>query len=398
MFKLQKYLYWRGINSANQPVHGYIDITDPTLAEQILIKQNIKLQSLKSHFKIIRKAKINNLFYITFYRQLATLLRAGVPIMQAFVLIANTQKPFIKKILLSIKISIEIGNTFYQSLQSYHYYFDYFALALLHIGETSGTLDNILDHLAEHYEQKKNLRDKFQQACVYPIILFIGAILLITIMLIFVVPQFAEMFADFNTPLPTFTLAMISLSAIFKKYYYLGFVLLGLFFVLKKYYDHSQSFQIKLLTMGMKVPSFQNIMQTYFSAKFAHPLGLMLHAGIPLPTTFTLLNNLSKNYKWKLIITKLETNIHQGFSFSHSLAESDLFTPFLLQMVKVGEESGTLSDMLNKIAALHYAELLHFAKQITQLFEPLIILILGVLIGGLVISLYLPIFKLGAVI
>lgn len=398
IFEIKKCLYWRGIDSNNKFLNGYIFTSDKELAEKYLTKQGLQIQQFNTRYKIIKTQKLKLKTQITFYRQLSALLKAGLSLTQALASLAKTHENFFQRVLFTLRMHVEVGNSFYSSLQQFPEYFDNFTCQLIYIAENTGNLDNVLEHIANHFEKQKNLSETLQQALLYPSIVFVIAILITLGMLIFVIPQFKKIYAEFNAPLPTLTLWVIYLSTQMQKNIWV--LLLPIIFlpILKFYYQRSLVLQLKFQKQCYSLPILNNLLPIHFSAKFAHALAMMISSGIAISDGLTLLQKIYKLQLAKDTIKNLQTKVAQGYSLHIAMGNSYLFTPLMLQMVKVGEESGMLDRMLQHVAKLHDGELNHFAKQITQLLEPLIIIILGVLIGSLVISMYLPIFKLGTVV
>ncbi len=397
IIEIKKFLYWSGFDAADQFAHGYIFTLDTDAANNYLAKQNITVQQFKIRWRIVRSTTLKPQVTITFYRQLSALLRAGVSLTQAISTLASTHDAHFQKILLSMRMHIEIGNSFYISLQQNPGYFDNFSCQLIHIAENTGTLDTMLDQIAILHEKKKALADTVKQALLYPTVILLAAVIVTLIMLVLVVPQFASIFADFNAPLPAMTLVVIRISHFIRDDYWLSYLPLFMLYLLRYYYQQSARCKLLLQNYLYSLPVLHNLLQRYFSAKFAHTLALMMHAGIPILSAMTLIEKICFSQKSKIDMKNLQNKIAQGSAIHTAMQDSSLFTPLMLQMVKVGEESGMLATMLQHVAHLHEAELQHLTKQMTQLLEPLIITMLGVLIGGLVISMYLPIFKLGTV-
>lgn len=336
--------------------------------------------------------KISAEIITCFFSQLATLLSAGLPLIQSLNLLIHSEANIhFKNLLISIKTTIEAGKTFYGALQSHKKHIDYLSCQLIYIGEQTGTLDKILLQLTKNREKSTLLKKQLQQALLYPAFIIFTAIITLLIMMIFVVPHFAELFQSMHHTLPFFTRVIIFISRIMPKILACFLLLVSIFFI---YYKKNPNLKTKLANFLLKVPLFQNILLTHFTQN----LSLALHAGIPLNEALQFILPLLKYSHYQTAIQRLQASVKSGQQLHLAMHKENIFPKRLVQMIRVGEESGQLDHMLDKISQMLQAETDHFIAHFRILLEPLIIAILGVLIGSIVIGMYLPIFKLGTII
>lgn len=330
--------------------------------------------------------KISSLEIAAFFRQFATLVHAGIPIVQSLEMLShNTETQAFKKIIHSVRTSIETGLALSESLRAFSYCFDHFSCYLIYIGEQSGTLPAILKRIADHKEKILVYKRQLQQALLYPITVVSVSLIIIMIMLIFVVPRFAEIFQNMHGTLPRFTVFIIDVSQAIKSNYDLL-----LFSILLLFY-----FRNRFLPIIWKCPILKTLYQKNGLSHFAYQLAITLKAGIPITDALQIMMNAPHSFYSKFL-PRIYQELNNGSFLSEVLHSTSSFPTLMVQMIKVGEESGTLEEMLEKISEIYTAEVDHFLKNLNHLLEPLIMVVLGVLIGGLVIAMYLPIFRLGA--
>lgn len=300
-----------------------------------------------------------------------------------------------QKMIITIKQDLESGKLLSVSLQKFIYYFDSITCQLIHVGEQSGTLTTILKRIALQKEHYLRLKKQFIQSLIYPIIILIIALFVSIIMLTFVVPRFAELFKTMHGRLPTLTLAVIALSQFMQKYYGVLFLLNSMAILIFKYISHFTYIKHKIHGIILTLPIIGVIFSKTILARFARYLAIALNAGIPLAQSLKMMENIFGNLHYEKIISTLCADIAKGQQLHQSMRAYSHFPTMMIQMVKIGEESGTLEEMLEKIAEIYEFDINHLITNMTHILEPLIMIILGVLIGGLVIAMYLPIFKLG---
>ena len=334
-----------------------------------------------------------------FFRQLATLINAGIPIATAIhILNQNSNEVALSLILKTLKEDIDTGNQLAFSLQKFPRDFDTMTCSLIHAGEKTGTLDIMLERIAHHKEKRFLLKNKIKQALFYPAIIVTVAIVVTTIMLTFVVPRFAELFSNMHSTLPLFTLIIIHLAGFMQHsigiIFFISVATGGLIYSIK----NKPRVKLFLDRLLLQIPLVGNLLQKFILAGFSRSLATVFAAGIPITEALKILTFSTGNIVYGNIIQKLYLDISIGKQLHFSMQTCKLFPSMMLQMIQIGEESGTLEKMLTKIAEFYESDLDHIIGNLSRLLEPLIMIILGVVIGGLVIAMYLPIFKLGAVI
>ncbi len=339
------------------------------------------------------KNKIKPLDMVVFFRQFSTLISSNIPIIQSLELLRQTQHHVVlKSILLDLKYHVERGKRLSHSLSKFSKYFDEMTCFLLAIGEKSGTFDIMLQHIANHKEKSYRFNHKIKQALFYPAIISIIAILVCLIMLVFIVPRFNLFFQEANVALPTFTLAIIRFSEMLQRYGYLCLIpfLIFIFFVKEKLHSH------KLQIILHRIPIIGRILKIARMINFTRYLSITLKAGLTISESIPLIAKASGNFSFEKDLMTVKQHIEIGHKIHHAMRKNPNFPLLMVEMIKIGEESGTLDYMLEKISILYENELDQLTSYLSDLLEPLIMVVLGILIGGLVIAMYLPIFKLGS--
>jgi type IV pilus assembly protein PilC len=391
---------WSGITNTKRKMHGEIQASTPAMAKILLQQQGITPLTVRKKISLFpQKHNLSPLDITIFYRQLATLIKAGIPLIQSLRILSQNPKQFtLRQLLQSLINDLESGKKLAHSLKKHPQCFDPITCHLIHLAEYSGTLDSILIRIAHHNEKSLLLKNKFKQALLYPAIITCVSLLISLIMLFFVIPRFDELFQSFHRPLPAFTLAVIHLSHFLRHYAWGCLLPIGFGFIFNYY--RKKSFHLKhyIDTLSFKIPITGHLFKKTLLAHFARTLSTTLAAGLPITDSLNQMTDLSHNLTFRFAIKKVLYEISAGQRLYQAMLLNPLFPADMTQMVKVGEESGTLDPMLEKIAEFYEAEIEHWTNNFSQLLEPLIIIVLGVLIGGLVVAMYLPIFKLGAVI
>ncbi|MDR3492017.1 MAG: type II secretion system F family protein [Gammaproteobacteria bacterium] len=401
--KTQKYIYkWIGLNHQGIKIKGKLHALNSEHAKQILQKQNMAVlttrKAIQVKFYLFNK-KISAREISIFLRQLSTLICTGIPIISALqILLENQKKIQLHQLINDLIAAIKSGQTLSFSLQHYPNYFNALTRHLIKIGEQSGTMDVMLTRIADQKEKQIQIKESIQLALLYPtVITFISAIMTV-VMLVLVIPKFAELFETFHGKLPYFTLKIIQLSAFFRcsiPYFFFTVILLTPVLMWSRHYFKYHLITDKLL---LTIPLLKEFYLKILSANFSRVFAVMMCSGIPITDAMKLLKDLSPNSLYQQAITQLTFEITSGQRLYDAMRRCAFFPDLLIQMIKVGEESGTLDTMLAKSAEFYESDINQSVSHFTQLLEPLIIIILGVLIGGLVIAMYLPIFKLGTVI
>jgi len=392
---------WQGITPQGQFTSGEITAASLNLARVSLAKKGLQIIAVKKKktifFNRTHKIKPDNVSL--FFRQLATLLIAGIPIAAAIhVLHQNAKELALSFMLKTVKEDIDAGNHLTFSLQKFPQNFDTMTCSLIHAGEKTGTLDIMLERIANHKEKRSHLKNKIKQALFYPIIIVTVALVVTIIMLTFVVPRFAELFHNMHSSLPLFTLMVIQLANFMQHSIGILFLISTIVGGLIYSARHKPQVKFAIDRLLLNIPVFGTLLQKFILAGFARSLATVFAAGIPITEALNILIHSTGSALYAKAIQNLYLDISVGKQLYFAMQTCKLFPTMMLQMIQIGEESGTLEKMLTKIAEFYEADLDHIIGNLSKLMEPLIMIILGVVIGGLVIAMYLPIFKLGAVI
>jgi type IV pilus assembly protein PilC len=335
-----------------------------------------------------------------FARQLATMLGAGIPMVQAFEIIGvGNDKPAMQKLVLAIKSDIETGNALNQALAKHPLYFDDLFVNLVEAGEHAGALEAVLDKIATYKEKTEALKKKIKKALFYPAAVLAVAVIVTVILLIFVIPQFESLFKGFGADLPTFTRMVIELSRWMQDN---GWILLAILIAagltFSYFYKRSRPMRQFIDRMSLQIPVLGPILKKAAIARFARTLSTMFASGVPLVEAMKSVAGATGNIVYQDAVMRMRDEISTGMRMQRAMENTALFPNMVVQMIAVGEESGSLDEMAGKVADFYEADVDAAVDALSSLLEPLIMVILGVLVGGLVIAMYLPIFKLGAVI
>jgi type IV pilus assembly protein PilC len=335
-----------------------------------------------------------------FARQLSTMMNAGLPIVQALDIMAQSaEKVAMKELVANVKNDVESGLTLANALDQHRKYFDELFVNLVRAGEDSGSLELVLDRIAIYKEKTESLKGKIKKALFYPIAVVVVAFIVTAILLIFVIPQFKQLFDGFGATLPAFTLFVIGLSESFQKYWYFIFGGIGVAIFLFTYVkQRSDAFNHFLDRMILKMPIFGPLTEKAAIARFARTLATMFSAGVPLVEAMEPTAGSTGNAVFKDAVLNIRDIIAAGSPLKVGMQQSKLFPVMVVQMVAIGEETGALDTMLSKVADMYEEEVDNMVDAMSSLLEPMIMAFLGVVVGGLVIAMYLPIFKLGSVV
>jgi type IV pilus assembly protein PilC len=399
-FSLHTYS-WSGWSADHKKITGELQALSIALARMELAHQGVTITFIRK--KLIRltlkSSRINKKDLTLFFRQLATLVTAGISLVQCLdTLLQNQQHTTIQTLIQSLKKDIESGKSLAQAFTAHPGWFDQMTCQLTHIAEQTGTLDTSLTRMATHQEKTLALQTQLKQALVYPGFVFIMAIVISSAMLLLVVPRFVDIYAGFQAPLPALTRHVIQISTFLTKDYWTSALpILGLK-VLHYYYKTSLRLKKLIDRLLLTIPWISTLYKKVIFIRIARTLGTMLGAGLPITKALNLLTAVSANYSVQTALRQIHREISAGKRIHQALQAAVLFPPLMIRMIKIGEESGTLIAMLEKTVEFFEADIAYWINNLSHLLEPLIIMILGVLIGGLVIAMYLPIFKLGTVI
>jgi len=390
---------WEGVNKQGHKIKGEetalsIDLVKTSLRKQGITPKKVrkKPQPLFGGAKKITPGDI-----AVFSRQLATMLKAGVPLVQSFGIVGEGhENPAMRELILSIKADVEAGGTFHQALKKHPDYFDDLFCNLVDAGEQAGALETLLEKIATYKEKTESLKAKIKKALVYPISVLVVALIVTVILLMFVVPVFAEMFQGFGADLPVFTQFVVGLSDGFIANWYIIFgVLGGVIYTLSTLKKKSEAFNIWFDKFVLKAPVISELTNKAAIARFARTLSTMFAAGVPLVEAMDSVAGAAGNRTFTKAILRIRDDISAGQQLQVSLQQSGLFPNMVIQMVAIGEESGALDDMLTKVADYYEEQVDNAVDSLTALMEPMIMVFLAIVIGGLVIAMYLPIFMMG---
>lgn len=393
---------WMGTDKSGKRINGEISAKSNTVAATELRRMGIRVVRIKKKPKPLftSKAKITTKDIAVFSRQLATMLEAGVPLVQSFDIIGKGHENMsMQELLLGIKADIEGGDTLAEALGKRPLYFDELFCNLVAAGEQAGVLETLLDKIATYKEKTESLKAKIKKALTYPISVLVVAAVVTSILLIFVVPVFEELFQSFGADLPAFTQFVIDLSRWMQEYWWmvLGSVG-GAVYTLLYFKKRSRAFNQFLDRVLLKIPAIGMILHKSAIARFSRTLATMSAAGVPLVEALASVAGATRNIVYADAVLKMRDDVSTGQQLQYSMQQAKLFPHMVIQMVAIGEESGSIDSMLSKVADFFEEEVDNAVDNLSSLMEPLIMSVLGVIIGGLIIAMYLPIFKLGAVV
>jgi type IV pilus assembly protein PilC len=335
-----------------------------------------------------------------FTRQLATMMKAGVPLLQAFDIVGRgNPNPSVTRLLNDIRNDVETGTSLSMAFRKYPLYFDNLYCNLVEAGEAAGILDQLLDRLAVYMEKTEAMKSKIKSALMYPISVLVVAFVVTAVIMIFVVPAFKEVFSNFGADLPAPTLAVIAISEIFVQYWWLifGGIGGGLYFFMQAW-RRNKKMQLVMDRVMLKLPIFGTLVEKSCIARWTRTLSTMFAAGVPLVEALDSVGGASGNSVFELATVKIQQEVSTGTALTTAMTNANLFPSMVLQMCAIGEESGSIDHMLGKAADFFESEVDDMVAGISSLMEPIIIVILGTVIGGIVVAMYLPIFKLGQVV
>lgn len=390
---------WIGKNKAGKIVRGELRASTPAVVNATLRRQGILVTKVTKQ-GMRRGGKVSEKDVALFTRQLATMMKSGVPLLQTFEIVGRGHdNPAVGKLLLDIKSDVETGNSLSQAFRKHPLYFDQLYCNLVAAGEQAGILETLLDRLATYKEKMIAIKSKIKSAMFYPTAVLVVAFVITAVIMIFVIPAFKEVFKSFGADLPAPTLMVIAMSDFFVAYWWLIFGALGggiftFFYTWKR----SENMQFALDRLFLKLPIFGDIIRKSVIARWTRTLATMFAAGVPLVESLDSVGGAAGNYVYKVGTRQIQSEVSTGASLTSSMQNSGLFPNMVNQMVAIGEESGSLDSMLGKVADFFEAEVDDAVSALSSLMEPIIMVVLGVLIGGMVIAMYLPIFKLGAVV
>ena len=395
---------WTGVNRKGKKISGELSAKNTIELKAQLRKQGITPGKVKKKPKSLfggsneKAIQAKDMSVVT--RQIATMLSAGVPLVQTIEMIGKgDSNPKMQRLLADIGAKLQTGIPLSDCLREHPLYFDDLYCDLVHSGEQSGALEGIYGRIATYKEKSEALKSKIKKAMVYPISVVVIAAVVTSILLIFVVPVFQEIFAGFGAELPTFTLMVIAISEFMQAYWYLGLgAMFAAAFVFKRAYRNSVTLRDSVDIAILKLPVLGPLLEKAAVARFASTLSTTFAAGVPLMDALESAAGASGNAVFRDAILEIRDEVSSGMQMNLAMRNADIFPPMVIQMVAIGEESGAVDDMLNKVSTIYEQEVDDAVDGLTALLEPLIMAVLGVVIGGLIIAMYLPIFEIGKIV
>jgi len=390
---------WEGIDRNRRKQRGELRAADEKVVEATLRRQGIVMISAKK-IKRLGGSKIKLKDLMTFSRQLGAMLRAGLPLVQAVDIVSQGHpNPAMGRLLAKVRKDMEEGNSFSNSLRRHPAYFNALYCDLVQSGEASGSLETMIERLAEYQEKSYNLRKKIKGALTYPIAVVVVANIVVAIMMIFVVPVFAKTFSSFGAQLPLPTQIVVSISHFMVAYWWALFGAIGggLYFFFQSW-RRSVKMQNTLDRWSLKLPVFGNLISKGALARWARTMSTMFDAGVPITDALDAVGSASGNAVYRRATESIAAEVMKGTSLKVAMESTGVFPKLFLQMAQIGEETGSIGAMMSKIADFFEQEVDEITKNLSSLMEPFIISILGIVVGGLVVALYLPIFELGKIV
>ncbi|KTD61806.1 type II secretion system F family protein [Legionella spiritensis] len=394
---------WEGVNKTGEKVNGIIDARSLALAKADLRKQGIITKKVIKKRKPLfdkKNKKITQGDITVFSRQMATMIEAGIPLVQSFDIVSKGQSNNrMRDLIDGVKKDVETGLTLAEALQKHPEYFNDLFCNLVDAGEKSGSLEIMLDKVATYKEKIETIKKKIKKALTYPMAVLVVAFIVTAALLIFVVPQFQSLFEGFGADLPAMTKAVVELSHFFQAYWYLIFgVLGGLIYSFVYAKNHSPNFAQTIDRSMLKFPVIGPILEKAAIARFSRTLSITFAAGLPLVDALKSVSGATGNILYAKATDKIREDVSTGQQMQVAMDNTHLFPNMVIQMVAIGEESGALEQMLGKVADFYEEEVDNAVDSLSSLLEPIIMSILGILVGGLVVAMYLPIFKLGSAV
>jgi type IV pilus assembly protein PilC len=393
---------WEGVDRRGARLKGETRAQNLTVVRAELRRQGVNPTKVRKKAEpLIRmKRKIRTADIAVFSRQLATMMAAGVPLVQSFDIVGRGHdNPSMQDLILSIKADIESGTALAEALSKHPLYFDDLFCSLVAAGEQAGVLDALLDKIATYKEKTESIKGKVKKALFYPTAVIGVAVIVTVVIMLFVIPQFKELFTSFGADLPAFTLLVISISDFMRDYWWaIALGLAAFAVVVKKLFQRSAAFRRIVDRAVLKIPVIGNILNKAALARFARTLGTMFAAGVPLVEALESVGGATGNVVYTEAVARMREQVATGQALQLAMRQQDLFPHMVIQMTAIGEESGALDEMLGKVADFYEEEVDNAVDSLSSLLEPMIMVVIGGLVGSLVIAMYLPIFKLAAVV
>ena len=390
---------WEGKSRDGRSVRGEMRAASESVVQATLRRQGISKVTVKK-LKFKSGGKISDKDITLFTRQLATMMKAGVPLLQSFDIVGRGHaNPAVGKLLLDIKAEVETGSSLSQAFRKYPLYFDNLFCNLIAAGEAAGILDSLLDRLATYKEKMQAIKSKIKSALFYPVAVIAVAIIITAVIMIFVIPAFKDVFKGFGADLPTPTLIVIAMSDFFVEWWWLIFGSLGgSIYGFFESWKRSEKMQMIMDRLFLRLPIFGEVIRKSVIARWTRTLATMFAAGVPLVEALDSVGGAAGNYVYKVATREIQSEVSTGTNLTQAMQNVNLFPNMVTQMVAIGEESGALDSMLSKVADFFEAEVDDAVEALSSLMEPMIMVFLGTLIGGMVVAMYLPIFKMGSIV
>ncbi|MGB4813082.1 MAG: type II secretion system F family protein [Methylophilaceae bacterium] len=391
---------WEGKDKKGKVVKGEMKASGDSFVSATLRRQGITVTKVKKQSVFKGKGSVTDKDVALFTRQLATMMKSGVPLLQSFDIVGKGHSnPAVGKLLLDLKTDVETGSSLSAAFRKYPLYFDSLYCNLVGAGEQAGILDTLLDRLATYKEKIQAIKSKIKSALFYPISILVVAFIIVAVIMIFVIPAFKDLFSSFGADLPGPTLIVMAISEFFVSWWWaifgsIGFGLWFFFYTWKR----SASMQATMDRLILKVPIFGPLIRKATIARWTRTLSTMFQAGVPLVEALDSVAGAAGNRVYYDATKRIQSEISTGTSLTVAMQNADVFPNMVLQMSAIGEESGALDSMLSKVADFFEAEVDDAVDALASLMEPVIMVVLGTLIGGLVVAMYLPIFKMGAAV
>ncbi|HEY6865279.1 MAG TPA: type II secretion system F family protein [Burkholderiales bacterium] len=387
---------WEGKDRHGKVVKGEMRAAGDHVVNAQLRRQGIAVTKIR-RLRARSGGKVKEKDITLFTRQMATMMKAGVPLLQAFDIVGKGHSnPAVARLLLELKTEVETGSSLAAAFRKYPLYFDALFCNLIAAGEAAGILETLLDRLATYKEKILAIKAKIKSAMFYPTAIIVVAFVITAVIMIFVIPAFKQVFTSFGADLPAPTLFVMGVSDAFVKYWYLIFgAVIGGVWGLLALWKRSIPVQIFMDRVMLRLPVFGDLVKKSTIARWTRTLSTMFAAGVPLVEALDSVGGASGNYVYVMATKEIQQKVSTGSSLTVAMQEANVFPAMVIQMVSIGEESGALDNMLGKVADFFEAEVDEAVKALSSLMEPMIMVVLGVLIGGMVIAMYLPIFKIG---
>ena len=390
---------WEGKDKAGKSVRGEMRAAGENMVLASLRRQGVTVSKVKKQ-RLGGGGSVSEKDVALFTRQMATMMKAGVPLLQAFDIVSKgATNPAVAKLLVDIKTEVETGSSLAQAFRKYPLHFDALYCNLVAAGEAAGILEALLDRLAIYKEKTLAIKSKIKSALFYPVSIIVVALVITAVIMIFVIPAFKSVFSSFGADLPTPTLVIMGISDWTVANWYIVFPAMGgAVYGFLEAWKRSLAVQIFMDKLSLKAPIFGSLMRKAAIARWTRTLSTMFAAGVPLVEALDSVGGASGNYVYLQATIQIKAEVSTGTALTVAMQNANVFPPMVIQMCMIGEETGALDAMLGKVADFFEAEVDDAVEALSSLMEPIIMVVLGTLIGGMVVAMYLPIFKLGGAV